>query len=59
MNSSILAEVISYMNQNDINTRQLAMKLDINVGTLSYLFKWQPNLNRRAFRSCYRDIGIS
>lgn len=45
MNSStILAEVISYMKQNDLNTRQLAIKLDINVGTLSYLLNGNRTL---------------
>lgn len=38
MNSStILAEVLLYMKQNYLNTRQFALKLDINVGTCSYL----------------------
>ncbi|WP_334075047.1 MULTISPECIES: helix-turn-helix transcriptional regulator [Paenibacillus] len=42
--STILAEVTQYIKQNDLNISQFAKKLDINVGTVSYLINGNRTL---------------
>lgn len=42
--STILAEVTQYIRQNDLNISQFAKKLEINVGTVSYLINGNRTL---------------